>query len=448
MDFQKFKQAVIDAAEARGIEEYEIYYQSEASSSVTAFNAQADQFSSSVEGGVCFRCIANGKMGYAATEDLSNQQAVSIVEKALSNAAVLETEEEVFLNPGGLSYAPVRPELYPLPEAGQLIEQVVLAGQKLKATDPMVTDNCSVQGFVETVSVALCNSKGLDLSYQNNLFGMMVGAIVDNGKEKTNHYEIKLADPKTVDLDQLTAKAVAGAKEKLGAEPAPTGVCPVVFAPEAMADLLQVFSSAFSAEAAQKGLSPMAGKEGQQVASEAVTLLDDPFCKENPLPIHFDAEGSPTYCKAVIEKGQLKTLLYDLKTANQAGKKTTGNAAKANYSASVGIRPFTMYLQNGSLTEKQLLQKAGNGVYIDSLNGLHAGANSVSGDFSLQSAGFLIENGKKTKPVKAFTVAGNFFQVLQNITALADNMRLPMAMGMTAFGAPSTLVENLSVAGK
>ena len=87
-------------------------------------------------------------------------------------------------------------------------------------------------------------------------------------------------------------------------------------------------------------------------------------------------------------------------------------------------------------------------MYIDSLGGLHAGANAITGDFSLQSGGFMIENGVKTVPVKSFTVAGNFFDLLKNITALADNSQLPSAMGMTAFGAPTVLVEGLSVAGK
>jgi PmbA protein len=107
-----------------------------------------------------------------------------------------------------------------------------------------------------------------------------------------------------------------------------------------------------------------------------------------------------------------------------------------------------MYLAGGDITEEELLRKAGNGVYINSLGGLHAGANPISGDFSLQSAGFLIENGVKTTAVKAFTVAGNFYELLKNITAVANNSHLPTAMGMTAFGAPTTLVEGLSIAGK
>jgi PmbA protein len=92
-----------------------------------------------------------------------------------------------------------------------------------------------------------------------------------------------------------------------------------------------------------------------------------------------------------------------------------------------------------------MLKKAENGVYINSLGGLHAGANPVSGDFSLQSAGFLIEDGKKTARVKSFTVAGNFYDLLKNIICVADNLEFP---GMGTVGSPSVLVEGLSVAGK
>ena len=100
------------------------------------------------------------------------------------------------------------------------------------------------------------------------------------------------------------------------------------------------------------------------------------------------------------------------------------------------------------MSEAELLSQIEHGVYIHSLGGLHAGANPISGDFSLQSAGFMIENGVKTRAVKSFTVAGNFYQLLGNITAIADNCTLPMPMGMTAFGSPSVRVDGLSIAGK
>ena len=448
MDFQSFKKAVIAKAEALGITEYELYYQSEESISVSAFQHEMNQFTASTEGGVCFRCIANGKMGYASTEALSPEEAEAIVERARENALVLEAEEAVFLCEGGKTYKDLNLTPYPLPTTEALISTVLSTQEKLYATDKMVIDGSSTQGISARNCLAIVNSKGLDLQYENNLSGLVVAAVVSDGKEMVNDYQIKLNQLDTIDTDALTSKAVAGAMRKLGGDVAPTGVCPVVFDPEAMSDLLATFSSIFSSEAAQKGLSKLADKEGQVIASAAVTLVDDPFHKESPMPMPFDAEGCPTSTKFVIQDGKLNTLLYNLKTAAVAGKETTGNASKAGYSSSVTVRPFTMYLSGGELTEADLLQKAGNGVYINSLGGLHAGADPISGDFSLQSAGFLIENGEKTKAVKSFTVAGNFYDLLQNIVAVANNCHLPSAMGMTAFGAPSVLVENLSIAGK
>ena len=297
----------------------------------------------------------------------------------------------------------------------------------------------------ESSTIAITNSKGLDLQYANNLMALVCDAVVEKDGEKGNEYVIGTG---CVDTDAMTADVVRRALDSLGGGPAPTGSYPVVFAPRAVSGLMSVFSSCFSSEAAQKGLSRLAGKEGQVIASDAVTLVDDPFCSMSPMPMPFDGEGSPTYRKNVIEKGVLNTLLYNLKTACVAGKQTTGNAAKPSYDAPVGLQPFTMYFAPGNFTEEELLAKAGNGVYIHSLQGLHAGASPVTGDFSLQSAGFLIENGKRTTPVKSFTVAGNFYQLLQNITALSDTVEIPNATGKTAFGGPCILVEGLSVAGK
>ena len=448
MTFQEFKNLVIAACEEAGVAEYELYYSAGSSVSVDTFQHSINEFSSSYTGGVCFRCIVNGKMGYASTEALNAEQAKAIVAKAAESAAVLEAEEQVFLGEGGQEYEELNIKPYDLPTTEELISTILEIEKKIYGADPMVIDGSQVNGIIEQSEMAIYNSKGLDLQYKNNASGLVVVGVVSDGKEMSNDYQIKLGKLDEIDTDTLVKKAVEGAKVKLGGEPAPTGQYPVVFHTDAMCSLLQVFSSIFSSEAAQKGLSRLGDKEGQVIAAPIVTLVDDPFHPENPEPINFDAEGSPTHKKNIIEKGELKTLLYNLKTAAVAGKKTTGNASKAGYDAAVGLRPFTMYLENGDLTEEELLQKAGNGVYITDLSGLHAGADAISGDFSLQSAGFMIRDGKKAEYVKSFTVAGNFYDLLKNITALANNCHLPMAMGMTAFGAPSVLVDGLSVAGK
>ena len=97
MDYQSFKSVVIAKCEQMGLNEYELYYQSGSSTSIDTFRHEINEFSASEEGGVCFRCIVNGKMGYASTEELSAEQAASIVEKAVDNASVLESDEPVFL---------------------------------------------------------------------------------------------------------------------------------------------------------------------------------------------------------------------------------------------------------------------------------------------------------------------------------------------------------------
>ena len=448
MNFQEFKNLVIDACADAGITEYELYYEAGSSINVDTFQHSINEFSSSTVGGVCFRCIVGGKMGYASTEALNAEQAKAIVAKAADSAAILEAEEQVFLGEGGQEYEPLEIKTFDLPSTEALIEKVLDAQEKIYAADSMVIDGCQANGFIGRNEIAIYNSKGLDLEYKNNSSGLLIVGVVSDGKEMANNYEFKLGKLDTIDSEALAKKAVDGAKQKLGGEPAPTGQYPVIFNADAMSSLLGVYSSVFSSEAAQKGLSRLGDSEGQIIAAPMVTLVDDPFHPENPEPINFDAEGSPTHKKNVIEKGELKTLLYNLKTAAVAGKKTTGNASKAGYDSAVGLRPFTMYLENGDISEEELLAKAGNGVYITSLGGLHAGADPISGDFSLQSAGFMIRDGQKAEYVKSFTVAGNFYDLLKNITALANNCHLPRAMGMTAFGAPSVLVEGLSVAGK
>ena len=436
MNFAQFKEIVVAKAQAMGIADYELYYQAEESTSVSAFQHEINQFTASLEGGVCFRCIVGGKMGYASTEAMCEAEAEAIVERAAENASVLEADEPVFLGEGGKTYAAVEDKSYPLPSTEELIAKVLSTQEAIYQADPAVVDGSSTQGISQRSSIAIVNSKGLDLSTEIAMSGLVVAAVVQQGQEKANDYQIKLGALDTLDSEALTKKAAETALRKLGGEVAPTGQYPVIFDSEAMSDLLRTFGSIFSSEAAQKGLSRLSGKEGEVIASEVVTLVDDPFHPENPMPMPFDAEGSPTFKKNIIEKGVL------------AGKETTGNASKAGYDAPVGIRPFTMYLEGGDLTPEQLLEKAGNGVYINSLGGLHAGTNPVTGDFSLQSAGFMIEGGKKTTAVKSFTVAGNFYSLLQNIVAVANNSHLPTAMGMTAFGAPDTLVEGLSIAGK
>lgn len=444
MDFKSFKNAVFEAAAAQGLTDYEIYYQGCDSTVASANKDEITEFSSSNEGGVCFRCIYGGRMGYASTEALDD--AAGLVARAVDNAAVLESEEQVFLAEGGQNYRKWAGKNYKLPDTKQLLELILKTQQAMFQAGAV--DGTSTRGIAEENVIEIYNSRGLEVRTKVDICALVLSAVVEGAGEKANDYKIRLGDPAKLCPQALAVEVVAEARRKLGGTAPATGSYPVIFDPKAMAELLSVFSNIFIAERAQKGLSDLAGREGTVIAAPCVTVMDDPFHPENPIPMSFDAEGSPTKAKKVIDGGVLQTLLYNLKTANVAGKKTTGNASKAGYSADVGTSPYSMYICGGECTEQELLEMAGNGVYITGLAGLHAGANSVTGDFSLQSTGFLIENGNLAAFVKGFTVAGNFYKLLRDIRAVANNSCLPEATGMTAYGAPSTLVDGLTVAGK
>lgn len=447
MDFEAFSKIVAEEAAARAIDTYEMYYQRQEVTQVSAFAHEINKFSDASEGGVCLRCLVRGHMGSASTESLTEESARALVCRAADNAAVLEKDEPEFLAEAGQTYQALPEKDNTLP-AAQAMRELALDSQDALYAEEGVVDGCASNAFAMRTQTAIVNSRGLSLSSESAASGVMMQAIVAGEDEKTSAYRLRTGAPEAIDLAALAAKTAGEARAKLGAGIPDSGAVPIVFSPRAMASLLEAYAGVFSAENAQKDLSLLKGKEGTEIASSAVTLIDDPFYKDSAMPMPFDAEGTPTAEKKVIENGTLNTLLYNLSTAAAAGKTTTGNAAKRDYADKISVRPFTLRFAPGPDSEDALLKKANSGIYIDFLGGLHAGANPISGDFSLQSGGFLIENGQKTAPVRSFTVAGNFFTLLKNIDAVADNPEPPTSLGVTAFVCPSVLVNGLSVAGK
>ena len=158
----------------------------------------------------------------------------------------------------------------------------------------------------------------------------------------------------------------------------------------------------------------------------------------------FDDEGVATFKKEVILKGTLKTLLYNLKTAYKAGVKSTGNGFKASYASPVSISSTNFYIEKGNKTFDELLKDVNEGVIITEFAGLHSGANSITGDFSLAAKGFYIKDGKKTFPIEQITVAGNYFDLLKNIKEIGNDLKFPMS----SVGSPSVVLDELSIAGK
>ena len=191
----------------------------------------------------------------------------------------------------------------------------------------------------------------------------------------------------------------------------------------------------------------LAGKEGEKIAADCVTLTDDPTTDFGFGSRAFDAEGVAGRRTVVVENGTLKTLLYNLETAHKAGVESTGNASKGGYTSPIGISVSNFTLTPGEKTLEQLAGKMGEGLIITEVSGLHAGANAVTGDFSLMAKGYLVEGGKQGRAVNGVTVSGNFYELLKNIEEPGCDVYRNM-FG-EAISAPSVLMgKPMSVAGE
>lgn len=449
MKYIDFKNCVIEAAEKMGLVEYELYYTESENISAGALMHEINDYASSSDAGACFRCIYQGKMGYASTELFTEEEAVRMVEAAMGNAMVIESEDEVFIHGTGDVYEQVEVVKTKKPSGSELMDTALTLLEKMHAQDPRVIDGSQTGVSFGRMRVALCNSKGLDLDHEIDCSDLVAVAVVKENEEMYNSFCVKTDDFAKFDLDDIAAKAVEDAVAQIGKESVDSGVYNIVLSNKMTALMLQVFFGVFSAEQAQHGLSLLAGKEGGQVASEAVTIVDDPFCKDTFVCMPFDGEGVATHCKNVVEKGTLCTLLHNLTTAHKAGIPSTGNGRKAGYAANVGVLPYNFYVAKGGAGSCEDIFKAvQNGIYVTTLNGTHAGADAVTGDFSLAAEGFLIADGEKRHVVKDFTISGNFYELLQKIALVGDDLEFSAPRGGCCFGAPTVMIRDISVAGK
>lgn len=450
MNFDALKNTLVAALKDAGLDEYEIYYMSDESVTVATLNKEVNSFASSNSGGLCLRALVDGKMGYASTELMTESEMSALPERAKANAKATEKPDTVGIFAGSESYEEFRLKKVELLSAEELKAYAIKTGDALFAENESVKEGTSSQAISGGTVIRLVNSHGVDLELDCGVNALVAEAVVGVNGENQSDYSLKNVSKDTAEdaIKEVTKEAVAEALAKIGAGSVDSGKYDVVISANQMRSLLSVFSSAFSAKAALDGMSKLKGLEGEKIAADIVTITDDPQREGNSIGTNFDAEGVATHRKAVVEAGVLKTLLHNRETALAMGKETTANASKAGYSAPIGIRPYSFAIEPGDKSLDELFAMVCNGIYITEINGLHAGANPVSGDFSLQSAGFVIRDGKKCEAVKGFTVAGNFFDLLKSITALGDKLERGLVTGFTGFCSPDVLVPGMSIAGK
>jgi PmbA protein len=392
--------------------------------------------------GLGIRVILKGKTGYAYTEDLSEQSLLKAVDYAIENAWAIETEEMDSLSNHpceAVGFQGYNPELESyttedLLHYGLLMEKTALADERVR-----VVNYCAVgksSGFN-----LIANSKGMNKSYQVNAIYAYIGVLVGNETEvKQGSFGKLLVNPSEHLVKNIAKTAVEKAVSLLDAKPLTSGQYPVVIESRTMGSLLETFSSAFSAKAVHEGSSLLKEKLGESIASEEVTIIDDGKLAGGIASRPFDAEGYTSQTTVLIQDGVLTNLLHNSLTAKKDNTYSTGNASR-DYTTTMTVAPTNLYLKAGNKSREKLLKSYPEIIEIVSLAGLHSGANPISGDFSLSAEGFLWKDGKKQSALTNFTVSGNFYQVLNDVEGVGDDLEF----FLSSTAAPSVLVKDLTL---
>lgn len=444
MDNKEFQKALLKAAKEAGFTEAEMYYEKSTSFKCTIFEGEIDNYETSEEGGIGFRGLYDGKMGYAYTEKIDQDSISFLTKQAKENATILDEDDGTTIFEGSETYnthSYYNEELEKV-STEEKIALIKSIEKKVLAFDPKIVrlNYCVLQDFSN--EEILANDKGLAIDEKQNGLVIFVSAVAKDGEEMKTGSAVKLTrDFTEIDADAFSEKVAKEALAQLGEQSIPTKKYPVIMRHDASASLLATMTPIFSAENTQKDQSLLKGKVGETIASPAYTLIDDPYHPDSLWGTNFDGEGVATKKQAIIESGTLKTLFHNRKTAQKDGVKTTGNARKSSYKGTLSVGPINLYIQPGEKSKDELISSIQEGVLITDLAGLHSGVNSISGDFSVAATGFYIQEGKISSPVKQMTVAGNYFDYLKQIEEVGSDLKFSPG----GFGSPSLYVKELSV---
>ncbi|WHY75387.1 TldD/PmbA family protein [Neobacillus sp. WH10] len=444
MTIQEFQLKLFSAAENSGFTDVEMYYEKKEVFSCQVYKGEIDQYEIAEDGGVSFRGIINGKMGYAYSEKIDDASIPFLLDNAKENTQIMNDDniEEIFAGSSHYeqcNFFSTSLNDVTIPEKIQFIKDVE---RELLAQDPRIvaTDYCMIR--TESVSRTLANNKGLSLTDQMNFLYVIVEGIVKDGEETKTSFEFKVTkDFQRLNAKEIAKKAADEALSQLGSRTIESKEYPIILRNDAAANLLATYSTNFSAENTQAGISYLKDKLGKQIAVQKITIVDDPFIEDGLASRTFDSEGVATKKLTLVESGVLKSLLHNQKTAKKEQTETTGHAYKDSYKSVVKVGPSNLYLEPSTTPFEAVLSSMDEGILITKLQGLHSGANTVSGDFSLAANGFYVKDGKVQYPVNQMTIAGNFYQLLQNVEEIGADLIFPLS----PVGSPSVLVKSLAV---
>ncbi len=432
MLFNDFKDKIFQTAEQEGFDSCELYFITSEDFNVQMYKEEIDKYSVNDTMGVSFRGIYNGQMGYAYAEVIDEETVDILIQNAKDNASVIEKEASEEIYAGAKNYPQINSHNEEISKI-EAVEKINLARKLEKAiysADERVENTQSCTISTNESYKRIVNSKGMDVSFKSNMLYSVVGVVAKDEKNVNNAFEMQIVkDLNELDVEKLAEEAVKEALSHFNGEPVESGKYKIMFTNKASASLLQTFSSVFSGESAVKGLTLLKDKVGKVIASEKVTINDNPLLEGGISNRPFDDEGYVTINKKIIEDGKLNTLLHNSSTAKKFNVESTGNGTRTSYSSPLSVSASNMYFEKGTKSYDEMLKTLGEGLLITDMQGMHSGASPVTGEFSLGAKGFLIKDGKVVKPVEQITISGNYFELLNDIEEVGNDLRLSSFSG-------------------
>ena len=432
-------------AKASGIEKLNFYIEEKISRELSLYQGALEHMQRSAVSQVFVEGLVNGKSGSVFLENLDEALIPEYICNLKENAELSDKSFDPY-HLTGLDYAPVME--YNFSELEQTVDAMRCAEQAAYDADQRIAPGVQIHvqesGFRYTLAdenenmatdVILGGRAGIHLVARDG------EAVQPGGKGKPFHGR------DLPDLEAMAREAAEGAVSRLHAKSCSTGNYPVVLDSRVVGELLDAFMPAFFAGNIQSHMSVLAGRLGEQLAGENVSILEDPAMPGGFCTRRFDDEGVLCQPKAILDQGKLKCWLYNRQSAGKDGCASGGNGFKTHFNEAVSTGYTNVYIPKGSFTREELLRQMGDGLLITGVSGVFAGARPNSGDFSLISTGYQVEKGEIVRAVNQITIAGNFFEMLKSVQAIGNDEYWMIASNGNVC-TPSMRVATLAVSGK
>ena len=437
---------VLFVAEKNKFKDVDVVVERNESLDLEIQDGKVEKVEQSTSLGLGVRVIDEGRTGLASTERLSLESIEHAFKNACENAKLQDQTDVIMLDapkeiPDSSLLDLYNPELDQL-NSDQLMEFVFSIEDSVKAADKRVVSIPYLGVSRGRNESFLLSSRGISYNHRSNEVAAWCGTLLQDGDSRKSGMRIlnrREWDPKAG--KRIGEEAVEKASELLGALPIKSEKMPVVLDEYTAPGFLAMYFRAFSAEANQRGLSRLKGKLGQEIAVPELKILDDPHRLGGKRSCFMDSEGFLTKPLPLIENGIFSNFLYHVESARKENKTSTGHASRG-YSGGISTRSHNLVCPLGDYSLDQLCAIEKKCLLVTELEG-QAGCDPVSGDISIGVQGFLVEEGRRVQPVDSVTIAGNFFDVLNNIVGFGNSYQPEL----THLFLPALLIQEMSVSG-